>query len=77
MAARNAKKRAKFAAPEPASEPDAMIVDEWVPDYGRQCEGWGQTPCVTGVRDGKVVYDGSMCGVCTWGEAACLDPSNW
>lgn len=77
MAARNAKKRAKFAAPEPASEPQTMTVDEWVPNYGRQCEVCGETPCVTGVRGGTVVYDGSMCGVCTWGEAACLDPANW
>ncbi|MGF6932953.1 hypothetical protein OKW41_002092 [Paraburkholderia sp. UCT70] len=75
MSSRNAKRRAKFRAPDVL--PEAVVVDEWVPDYGRECENCGQTPCVTGVLDGKVVYAGSMCGVCTWGEAACLDPANW
>ncbi|MFC0694688.1 hypothetical protein [Paraburkholderia humisilvae] len=63
--------------PEPVSDAQGMAVDEWVPNYGRQCEVCGETPCVSGVRDGKVVYDGSMCGACTWGEDACLDPANW
>jgi len=77
MAARNAKKRAKFAAPEPASEPQGIAVDEWVPNYGRRCEVCGETPCVTGVRNGAVVYDGSLCGVCTWGDTALADPGRW
>jgi hypothetical protein len=77
MAARNAQKRAKFAASEPAGEPESQTIDEWVPNYGRQCEVCGETPCVSGLRDGNVVYDGSMCGVCTWGEASALDPANW
>jgi len=76
MSSRNAKRRAKIAAPDTSYQP-AIIVDAWVPDYGRECENCGQTPCVNGVRDGKVVYAGSMCGVCTWGEAACIDPVNW
>lgn len=24
-----------------------------------------------------LVYDGTMCGVCTWGSANCIDPANW
>lgn len=64
-------------------------VDEWVPDYTRECEVCGQRPVVTGIqyrfdadnlRDrsaDRVVYKGTMCGVCTWGEADCLDPANW
>jgi hypothetical protein len=75
MAARNAKKRAKFAAPEP--EPQADAIEKFVPNYGRQCEVCGQTPCVTGMRDGKVVYDGTKCGVCTWGDPALADAGRW
>jgi hypothetical protein len=77
MAARNAKKREKFAAPEPASKPKTITVDEWVPDYDRKCEFCGQTPCVTGVLNGKTVYHGSACGVCTWGDPDAIDPANW
>jgi hypothetical protein len=80
MASKNAKKREKFAAPEPVptQEDDAGVtLDAYVPNYGRQCEICGETPCVSGVLNGRVVYDGSMCGVCTWGEAACADPANW
>lgn len=81
MSARNAKKRAKFnlpdvQAPAPAAG-ETITVDEWVPDYGRKCESCGKTPCVTGVTDGKVVYEGSLCGVCTWGAATFRDPANW
>jgi hypothetical protein len=52
-------------------------IDKFVPDYKHCCEVCGQKPVVTGVKDGKVVYQGEMCGVCTWGESACLDPANW
>jgi hypothetical protein len=81
MSAKSRAKRAKYEAsrvdgPEPAQADDEKI-DAWVPDYGRSCEVCGQTPCVTGVRAGRVVYEGTMCGVCTWGEAACLDPARW
>lgn len=75
MAARNAKRRAKFKVPEPVPVPDA--IEKWVPDYGRQCETCGQSPCVSGMADGMVVYEGSMCGVCTWGDPKCADPANW
>jgi hypothetical protein len=52
-------------------------IDKFVPDDKHSCEVCGQKPVVTGVKDGKVVYQGEMCGVCTWGESACLDPANW
>ena len=37
------------------------------PDYGHSCQ-CGNTPIIP--RTG-------MCGVCTFGEAACLDPEEW
>lgn len=59
---------------------ETIRVDEWRPDYARECEVCGQTPCVTGWQlkpKLKEVYTGDMCGVCTWGEADCRDPENW
>ena len=63
--------------PELPPLPDPIVIDEWKPDYKRRCEVCGQKPVVTGVTGGKVVYQGTMCGVCSWGEAACLDPEEW
>ncbi|MGF6978991.1 hypothetical protein QFZ94_007506 [Paraburkholderia sp. JPY465] len=77
MSSRSRKAREKLRPVEPAPVDNSLLVDAWVPDYGRQCEVCGQSPCVTGVRAGKVVYHGSMCGVCTWGDSACIDPANW
>jgi len=82
MAARNTRKREKFRPPDLADiqqldASDFQAVDEWMPNWGRECEVCGHAPCVSDVYQGKVVYDGTMCGVCTWGEAACRDPANW
>lgn len=62
-----------------STQPDDEIIklDHWEPDYEERCEVCGHSPCVTGVKDGRVVYQAHMCGACTWGEAACLDPANW
>lgn len=76
MSSRSRRERAKFEHV-PATDPQTMTMDEWVPDYGRQCELCGETPCVTGVAGGRVVYEGSLCGAHTWGEARLLDPANW
>jgi hypothetical protein len=61
---------------EPEELVEEIVVDEYVPDYTRNCD-CGATPVVTGVKDGVVIYRGAMCGCCTWGEADCLDPANW
>lgn len=37
-------------------------------DYSRKCEVCEQTP---------VVSETGLCGPCTFGEAACLDPAEW
>lgn len=56
---------------------EVINVDRFEPDYKRYCCNCDDTPVVTGVKDGKVVYQGEMCGVCTWGEAKMLDPRKW
>ena len=50
---------------------EVTVVDEFKPDYTHNCEVCGRDHVVTGVKNGKVVYQSTMCGVCTWGEAAC------
>lgn len=47
-------------------------------DWTRKCDNCGQRPVVCWTDD-KTGEKGStdMCGCCTWGEAACLDPNNW
>ncbi len=48
------------------------------PDYKHGCEVCGTKPTVRiRYENGKVFYDGGMCGPCTWGEAETLDPANW
>lgn len=59
------------------SEPESVILDSFQPDHKHRCTVCGNTPVVTGVRKGKVVYQSDLCGPCTWGEAAMLDPSKW
>ncbi len=57
------------------SEPE--YIDAYVPDYTKQCAVCEANHVVTAVKDGKVVYQGEMCGVCTWGESAMRDPEEW
>ena len=52
-------------------------VDSYEPDYNSQCDCCGQTPCVTAVKDGEVIHETKMCGVCTFGTAAALNPDWW
>lgn len=66
----------------PQSEPhvcanDIVIVDGYYPNYDGQCENCGQSPTVSATKDGKTVYQGTLCGPCTFGEAACIDPEEW
>lgn len=56
---------------------EVLEIDRFEPDYKHACCNCGQKPVVTGVKAGKVVYQGEMCGPCTWGEAETLDPSTW
>ncbi|ARK56276.1 hypothetical protein [Burkholderia pseudomallei] len=56
---------------------EVMQVDSFEPDYESKCLNCGETPTVLGMKDGKVVYEPGMCGICTWGEADCIDPANW
>ena len=56
-----------------------MAEAEFIPNYKRKCVVCGQTPTVDikSVETGTIVDSTDMCGVCTWGEADCLDPDNW
>lgn len=56
---------------------EVMSIDKYEPDYTKTCEVCDATPVVTGVKNGVVVYQGTMCGPCTWGEAETLDPTTW
>ena len=57
---------------DPASE-----LDSFEPDYKAKCVNCDQSPCVTGVKNGEVVYKSEMCGPCTFGTAAALDTDWW
>lgn len=52
-------------------------IDSYEPDYSRQCEVCGAGHVVTCVKDGKVVFKSTLCGVCTWGESEMRDPEEW
>lgn len=56
---------------------EVIKVDSWMPDYSLICDVCDAGHVVTGISGNKVVYHGSMCGVCTWGEADMADPDNW
>jgi hypothetical protein len=56
---------------------DVVTIDRFEPNYEGKCCNCGQSPTVNGVKGGEVVYEGEMCGPCTWGEAAMLDPDEW
>lgn len=61
----------------PPKEGAVIRVDAFVPDYGNDCENCGQSPVVTAEKDGKLVYKGTLCGPCTWGQAEMADPKRW
>lgn len=56
---------------------EVINIDSYRPDYNHCCEVCGADHVVTGVKHGKVVYQGEMCGACTWGESDMADPANW
>ena len=62
---------------ETKDDPLEIEIDSFQPDYAHECDNCGQSPVVTGIRRGTVIYLSGMCGPCTWGEAAMLDPEEW
>ena len=58
-------------------KPETKDPGKYIPDYKRACENCGAKPVVTAVKNGKVIYKGTMCGPCTWGEARTADPETW
>lgn len=65
-------------SPHNGHDPDTIIIDHFEPDYTESCANCGQTPTVTGVdAAGNVLYASDMCGPCTFGTAAALNPDWW
>lgn len=54
-----------------------IIIDGYVPHYGQKCEVCRCSPVVKGVMNGRIAYNGEMCGPCTWGDSSTADPANW
>ena len=53
-------------------------IKSYEPNYEALCIVCGQTPIVNAVDDKYcIVYTTGMCGPCTWGEAAMIDPEEW
>lgn len=75
MSSRSRKARAIPPAPDAADTETS--IDAFAPDYGARCEVCDESPCVTGVRAGRVVYQSGMCGPCTFETADAIDPANW
>ncbi len=46
-------------------------------DYTQACQNCGQSPCVVVTVENEQDYHFDMCGVCTFGEAICIDPDEW
>jgi hypothetical protein len=49
----------------------------YVPDYKTKCQNCDQVPTVQVFINGKLDNHFEMCGPCTFGEAACIDPEEW
>lgn len=54
-----------------------VVKARFSPNLKRLCQNCGQLPTVD-IYVGKELQNHTdLCGVCTWGEAACIDPENW
>jgi len=56
---------------------DKYEMTEYQPNYDNECSVCGMDHTVTIVENERLVQDIDLCGVCTWGEAAMLDPDKW
>lgn len=55
-----------------------MSEVRYVPDYDTPCDICGAVPTVTIVdSNGEQKTHYEMCGPCTFGDAAMLDPQEW
>lgn len=52
-------------------------IQEFKPDWVAECCVCDQSPVVDVYEDGKLVYSTDMCGPCSFGEAAAIDPEEW
>lgn len=49
-------------------------VDAWQPDWQATCRACGATPCMTGLRRGRVVCETHLCEACAFDHHALEDP---
>lgn len=56
---------------------DTMEIDGYEPDYEDSCMNCEQSPTVTAVSKGEVVYQWHLCGPCMFGTAQALDSTTW
>lgn len=54
-----------------------QVEAKFKPNYKDSCICCGQTPTVDVYVLDKLAESTGMCGVCTWGEADCIDPEEW
>jgi hypothetical protein len=52
-------------------------IDSFEPDYDDTCEACGESPTVVAMRYGRIEARVHLCGPCTWGEAAMINPREW
>lgn len=55
------------------------IKAEAMADYERRCLVCGNSPTVVFTRKNskRIIHESNLCGVCCFGEAACVDPNEW
>lgn len=48
-------------------------------DYQQKCISCGALPTavLTDSKRKQILYKSHLCGVCLWGEAACINPDEW
>jgi hypothetical protein len=72
----SSRSRKAHATPVPPDD-DVTTLDAFEPDYGTVCHECGESPCVTGIKAGRVVYESGLCGPCTFGRNSASDPADW
>lgn len=58
-------------------QPEVIEIDKYVPNWSRRCVACDRRPVVEGAKDRKIIRLAQLCGPCTFGTAAALDPAGW
>ncbi|MBT2789181.1 hypothetical protein [Paraburkholderia strydomiana] len=72
MSSKNAKQRETLRGQVPPERGEDGTEDliEWRPDWGRNCDVCGQTPCMVGVSCGVVMIEATRCADCLDDDSA-------